>query len=983
MSRQGCPISLVASRFRPHGHRRPVGLWSRTGLFVALLLALTLAFARGGVDVTATDVSLLTVKPREIVTRVLRVTNRTGATGTFESRLVLPEGWRAVTPDFPFQLAPGVTAMRLVSFFAPEHTAAGEYRVGYQVLNQASRGVAGGTAFLIRVLPVFKLQVDILDLAPVAIANEPYPAVFQISNYSNAALTVGFAVESSRGSTVKPAVGTLTLAAGESRPVELVVRPPAVTEPVGDEISLTVSAPGQGLSETAKRRVETLPRVGAQADLYHSIPTLFTRRLGMSWGKAGGGPDARWSAGWNREGLHGNFQLEWSGGGPIDGTGERSLRFLFRGPDLNEATIFGQESWFAIDYQGKEFDWALGNVVFGLSPLTEAGAGGVGARLGWHRDQWRALAWHTQDWGADEGWGSGNTGDQTGLSIQHAVRPNWWVGANYLQVQDDAEGDSQVLSLRQQIQLQPDLALDLEVAGSTGDQGNGMAYWLDLVKLGAPWRYRLNLLYADPNYAGQYQDQNRAHLDLGYTPKNKPWSLWGFYRYDQYNQDQEFYRYQSADRYLYRNQERLVVEPARTEENAGVGASWRVAEGSRYLAELRYGECRNSRDDGALFDDVTHALRLGYGRTFKEQNLSLDASVELGRRFDHLTGETVPAQGYRGSLFWRPSRRLTLGAYVNDSIDPCQGDAAGDSEWPTLGLSAGLYFNEKSSFSLNVQGQQSAGQTQLIANAQYSYRRDNGDIIGVQAQAASGINADINLMLSYTVPIQVATMRRTDVATLRGQVFDQESGKGLSNIVLKMERLVAITDERGNFSFPSVPRGVYELQVAGGKLPVGMIPVVPMPVEVDLLNEGEVPVKLPYIRGATIGGVIQVYEPDASLLPSQTFVQVGRGGPPKPLPAAALELKPTHGLGGILVEVKSGEQVYRRLTNGNGEFRFAGLQPGTWTVKIDPAALPDNATIDETSVTLVVKPSAEETVEFKVEQRIRSMRMLPTLKVSG
>ena len=85
----------------------------------------------------------------------------------------------------------------------------------------------------------------------------------------------------------------------------------------------------------------------------------------------------------------------------------------------------------------------------------------------------------------------------------------------------------------------------------------------------------------------------------------------------------------------------------------------------------------------------------------------------------------------------------------------------------------------------------------------------------------------------------------------------------------------------------------------------------------------------------------------------------------------------------IAVEVRSGEQVYRRLTNGNGEFHFAGLKPGTWTVKLDPAGLPENATIEETSFTVEAKPSAEETLEFKVEQKIRTMRMLAPLKVAG
>ena len=407
MSRQGCLVGRVAPWSRLCGCRWSCGLWARLGIFAALLLTLADAFARGGgLDVTLTDTSVLTVKPREIVTRVLRITNSTGAPGTFEGRLRLPAGWRAITPEFPFQLAPGATVMRLVSFFAPEHTAAGEYRVGYQVVNQGNQGAVGGAVLLVRVLPVFKLQVDILDVPAIAIAAEPYPAVFQISNYSNASLTVGFGVESSRGSKVTPAAGTLTLAPGESRPVELVVLPQALTEAAWDQISLTARAPEQGLTDTAQKNVETLPRVSGRETQYHSIRTQFTRRAGVSWGNEG----ADLTQGWGRDGLHGGVQLEWSGGGALDGSGKRFLNFLVRGPDMDQGTIFDQQSRFFVDYRGKEFDVALGNVAFGLSPLTETGAGGVGARLGWHRDQWRVSAWHVQDWGADDGWGAGVTG---------------------------------------------------------------------------------------------------------------------------------------------------------------------------------------------------------------------------------------------------------------------------------------------------------------------------------------------------------------------------------------------------------------------------------------------------------------------------------------------------------------------------------------------------------------------------------------------
>lgn len=990
MSRQDGPNRSVSVSRSALGSRGRGGLAVWLGLLLLLLAGGALA---GGIDVTVADSSLLTVKPREVVTRVFRVTNRTGAPGTFQSQLMLPQGWRAITPDFPFQLAPGASAMRLASFFAPEHTAAGDYRVGFRVVNASLQGPIGGASLSVRVLPVFKLQVDILDLPAVAIVGEPYTAVFQIGNYSNSPLTVGYGAESSRGSKLKPAAGTLTLAPGEARPVEIAVRPVSLKEATHDQIRLTASAPEHGLSDKAERSVETLPRTGAQQEEYYTLNTQFTQRLGASWGGQnagwGGGQGNGNGGGWGRTGVQGAFQLEWSGSGPVDGSGERFLNFLIRGPDLNQYSIFGQESMVYLDYRGKSFDWGIGNLPFLLSPLTESGVSGVGGRLGWHNDSWRVNAWHVQDWDSNEDWGTGVNGEETGLSIGHAVRPNWWVGVNYLNGNDDEDGAYQVLSLRQQIQLKPDLGLDLELAGSSGELGNGSAVWLDLNKTGTPWRYRLNLLYADPQFAGEYQDENFAHLDLGYSPADSPWSTWGFYRYDQTNQAQQIDRYRYQDRSLYRYRPMTVVVPAQTEQTAGVGAAWRAPDSSRYSAELRYGECRNGQAAGTPFYDVTHVLRLGYGKTFKEQNLSLDSNVEFGRRFDHVTGQQLWAWGYRGSLFWRPSNRWSLGTYLNDTIDPCSGDAYGNNDLPTLGLSAGYMPNDKSSYSVNVQAQQSNGQSQVVANAQYNYRRANGHVIGVQAQYANTLgddidnSADANLMVSYTVPIKVATMRRMDIGTLRGQVVDQDTGKGIPNIVLKMDRLVAITDEYGNFTFPSVRRGYYTLNVAGGRLPVGMIPTTPMPMDVDLGTSNEERVKIAYIRGATVTGVVQVYAPDPKLLPSQTFVRTGSGGPLKTPAPTKQDLVPTEGLGGILVEVRQGDRVYRRMTNGNGEFRFAGLLPGTWTVTIDPEALPENASIEESRYTLEVKPSGEAKVEFRVEQRIRSMRMLAPLKVGG
>ncbi|QVL51026.1 MAG: hypothetical protein KFB96_11820 [Thiocapsa sp.] len=956
------------------------GLALLSWILLALLLTPSPVFAQArGVDVRAMDARVFTVDPREVVTVVFQVTNRTGAAADLEGRLSMPAGWRAITPEFPFTLPPGGTVMRLVSFFVPESTAAGEYRVSYQVGIRGRPGALGGSTLNVRVRPVFKLQVDILELPTIAIANEPYTAVFQIVNSSNTALTVGYGAQSSRESKIEPAVGTLTLAPGESQPIEMSVRPPAITEPTRDEISLTATAAvgdqGETLTDTAKRSVETLPRVTGKEAAPHSIKTLFTRRVGGSWSGRDDGE--------NGSGV----QLEWSGSGSIDGTQERILSFLLRWPGLEDDTIFGQENWFYVDYRGRNFDLTLGDATYGLSPLTDPGISGRGMRFAWRGEGIELSAYHVGsfDFGDDDSFYQGH---QTGLGLLYTLRPTWILGLSYLDQTDNENGHSQILGVRQQVALGAETALDVEVAGSAGDVGNGMAFSGNLINLGTPWRYRLTLLYASPDYAGYVQNQDRAYLDIDYVPLEKPWSLRAWYHYDRDHQTaRELAEYDQADWWSLDPDDWDWYGPDSIEHEAGIRLNWRTADETRYSVELRRRQ-RSDLNPAPTFDEVENSIRFGYGKSFKDLNLSLNTSIELGEEYDRVTGERSATQAFRGSLSWRPTRRLNLGGYLSLENEA----AATFDQAPrfTGGASVNYAVSPKSTLSLNVQGQQYNDQNSVIAGVSYRYQRENGDLLTVQARHGSryaelydnGMNMENSIMLSYMVPIAVPTVPRRDVATVRGRAFDQETGAGLSNVVLKLDRLVAITDENGYFMFPSVKLGVYDLTLAGGSLPVGMIPTLEMPRPVDLYFDAGASIDVPFIRGATIAGKVQLYEPDASLLPSQTFVRVGQGAKAPPPPTSE-ELKPSRGLGGILVEVRSGDQVYRRLTNGNGEFRFAGLQPGTWTVTIDPAKLPENATIEETGYTLEAEPSADQTLEFRVELKIRTMRMLAPLKVKG
>ncbi|WP_296805749.1 hypothetical protein, partial [Thiocapsa sp.] len=173
--------------------------------------------------------------------------------------------------------------------------------------------------------------------------------------------------------------------------------------------------------------------------------TYFTRRVGGSWSGKNDGSDGA------------GVQLEWSGSGALDETNERFLSFFFRWPGLNDESVFGQEDWFYVDYRGRNFDVTLGDATYGLSPLTERGVSGRGARFAWRGERLELSAYHVGsfDFGDDDEYFNGY---QTGLGAAYALAPNWLIALSYLDQTDNEDGHNRILGVRQQVALGPELA---------------------------------------------------------------------------------------------------------------------------------------------------------------------------------------------------------------------------------------------------------------------------------------------------------------------------------------------------------------------------------------------------------------------------------------------------------------------------------------------------------------------------------------------
>ncbi len=382
--------------------------------FIIVCLLASACAGAEEVRVEPTVTKVIEAKPRAVVTAAFRVTNVGKEERHFLARVSLPQNWRLVIQQSPFQLAPGQSDIRLASFSLPRTALAGTYRVSYSVADTAAPSVSETSAISVLVPPVAALESNLLEAPRCIIAGEAYRASFLVINRGNSPSTVAVKVESSEGYPAVIDVKSVELAPGESRKVTASVKTDQeIRQKVIHRLRLTAaeSGPeGQKVSASAKSFVEVVARITGIEDPFHRLPVRVTFRGLMER---------------NRERKQG-FQGEIAGSGTLDEQGTKHLDFLFRGPDLEDISFLGERDEYRASYETDKYAVHLGDRGYSLSPLTELYRYGRGAegmlnlgnfRLGAYREESRWLQ---------------PKQEQTAASLGYRINENYELSLNYL-----------------------------------------------------------------------------------------------------------------------------------------------------------------------------------------------------------------------------------------------------------------------------------------------------------------------------------------------------------------------------------------------------------------------------------------------------------------------------------------------------------------------------------------------------------------------
>jgi hypothetical protein len=932
----------------------------RIGCLCLLLCHSFNLYAQGhGLEVRPANQELLSMEPRQPVTTAFQVRNGTGRAGQFEARVVLPEGWRLITPQFPFELSSEQTAIRFISFVIPFDAPSGDYQVAYEVNDRQQPAWRESYALPVRVLPVLSLRASTLDSPEFVVAGEPYRTVFAVRNGGNSPLIVDYRLNSSLNNPLEPNAGTLELKSGESKRLEVTVKTAVSSKPEQEILTLIANARGGEVGDRTTSSIKVLPRVSGIEQRYHTIPSVLRLRGTLRDEK--GNQDFGW-------------QAELAGAGTIDSAGKRNVEFLLRGPDLRERVIMGTYDEYRGRYWDDRLSLSLGDWVYSLSPLTENGRYGRGGRAAYRGDRWSLETYYMYDrFGRKLNQLADNPllrfvdpldrprintepVEQTAVNGSYLLTPNIRLGANYLG--SDTGFRTDIFSLRGQFNWQSKFDLDLEAARSDDGEKDGYALRAHVSDERHPFRYRGVIVHADPDYRGYYRDEEFAFLGFDY-PLTERWNVQGSYNRQRNNLDKD------------------PTRVARDQQQVLMGTDYRLSPETRIGLNYRLRDQRDRRS-APDFDSTHHGVGLSLGQQFK--GVSLYMGSEWGITEDHRPGQgRFATQFYYGSAHWQATERQSYSAYVfydDNTYAPTRQTAQA-----SIGANASYRIGRSTAVNLNVLRNQSGKNDHYIFNAGLRHKLDNGHEIWLDGRYSTGAEGRADVMLTYSIPFGVPVGRKKDVATLRGRIYDELTGQGLADIVLDLGGLVAVSKDNGEFIFPSVKLGSYYLSVQNGEAAPGKVPVTKFPMEIEVRSDSENQVEIAMIQAVTLNGCVAVYEDAGQSLPAQHYLREGVVSDHSPAnDRSERVLRRTHGLRNVLVVMHNNDQIYKRLTNAEGCFRLAGMPPGTWTVEIAEDGLPANYGPEKRQFEVDLRPGDAASVEYKIVPKIRRIKMLQPLE---
>lgn len=919
-----------------------------TLVLLFLLTCAALSFADGALAVRLlTPTPILQTPPRQVVSFTVRVENTGAASRSLVVRAVPPPGWRSLATDAELSLAPGMSEVFLLSLLVPQGTAGSDYAVGVQVRDSGDETVTADLTLTVRVPEVLALGITLAEAPEYAIAGTEYEVTFLVTNTGNTRATYDLEVQSASGFAFS-VDGTLLgheLTAGGRETVRIRVQSDQkVRSAVGHRVQVVarLTGPstvpeGQPAEWLAAAVVEVIPLSVGGASLPHTIPAGIDSSAGLVL-------DRDFSA---------SLTETFTAKGSLDDAGLHGVELVVRKRAATGAVLLGNpQDRYSIAYRGPVGEAQLGDHIYSLSPLLGVFRLGRGAELG-------GIVGPVRIWGLyfKDVWDYPGRED-LGAFAELSLPANGGDGAAYhagLAVTSPMTGRLS-LDLLQIFHPLPGLTLELDGALQRLANGTVIPAVLGVVQ-GEQGivSYNARYLRAWPGFLGAYSDAQS--IEAGGSL-----SLLG--------SDLEV----SAGVSL--TDGNLAMDPAQTgaerSRRVHLGVRAILAGGDTELTANWENGRRSDRLPLARYNTWQNILSASWAQKLGSYGLSVNA--RLDDVFDTISGAVAIAQDHSvrleyesaAGLLYRLSLHYSGDLGTNSPARHATGwEVAVQREWTHTtvdGAARNTYTIEGgrlAEMAVQVEGK-------LSHTFVWGHKLTAGAKLGA-AETAGLWRPTAGLEASYGVPMNIPVPWKSGRVIVRGRVYHEGTNLPVAGVTVRTTGLATVTGKNGSFVFYLPSPGTHYLLLDTRVAGAGLVATQPVPVEISTVAGSTTTVDIALTTGATLAGSVAAWSfPDER----DVLERTGVAGSTSPIRTRR------QGLGNVLMEIAGPLETKRRLTGPGGDFSFEGLVPGSYTLTLFEGSVPSSYVLEQPSTTVTLAPGDRQTVEIRLVQQRRQIRML-------
>lgn len=879
--------------------------------------------AQHTVEVRSPAAKLIDTLPGRIVTTSVVVANRGAAADEFVERMVLPAGCQRVAPaEVPFQMEPGGQTVRVLAVQVPADTAVGRLDVRYIVQGRRDPSATGSLDFSIQVLPVDGLELAVDPRTDPVMAGDNYAVKLHVTNHGNSRLPVQLTWHSTLNYRISGGESTFVLNSGETREISYRVETDKQLSQRASHALIfeakAVGASGKELKANHAAVAEIIPLVSGDRDPFHRIPMQLKLTALL-------------------ENDHSaQFQTELSGAGTLDEEGKRRIDFLFRGPDVQNSSLFGERDEYGLSYHDEHWDVNLGDRVYELSPLTEKLGFGRGAGVNWHSGATAVGAFYMTTLHRAK-----NT-EEIGAFVREQLGGGFSMQANYLRKWGGSDAfdahtlPQSIFSFETHYTRGKEMDLRIEPGVSYSDSGKTDFAFRTEARgvLFGKVNYAVEHVNAGPDFHG-YENDTRttyATVDVPVTKKFRVHASLNDYAGN-----------------LDLNPERSSV--VNREHSWSAGANYALTKQTDLSLDWQH----TKRQDillPAAYDFTEDSARLGVGHNFGK--IQMQSFLDIGTLENRLTQHNGPFERYSAFLSYQPTARQSYSIF--GSYGPSAFTGAADE---SLNAGVSARWQLKDNITANVSyahnqynSEDGHQQDQALASLRYQFaNRNEINITGRWAKTSGEERDEQALMVSISRPFNVAVSRKTSIGGLHGRIT--EGGVGVARVVVMAGSVYAVTDSAGEFEFPALKPGTCELRVVGDSLGQAMVMSTPLPMKVKIRSAETTQVTLQAVKAATVAVQLKVMD----FGPGDTFKFRG-------------------GLEGGTVELTDGHDVLPAQTDRLGHVSFERVPCGAWTVRVRDERIPAHHFIEQPEQPITLASGETREVEVRILPKKRTIQMI-------